>query len=129
MFIQLSGYKNRKKEEIHIPSSVLHIILPSRSRTITIYFMADYRKETKCLDLSESTSQAAEMALENLEGRKVLAGMAKEMMVVEVAAAAAEGAVDTVTAMVASAATEAAVEAAETGTGMLAAAAAGEMVY
>ena len=81
------------------------------------------------MDLSESTSQAAEMALENLEGRKVLAGMAKEMMVVEVAAAAAEGAVDTVTAMVASAAAEAGVEAAETGTGMLAAAAAGEMVW
>jgi len=68
------------------------------------------------------------MAPENLEGRKVVAGKAKETMVVEVAAAA-EGAVDTATAMVASAAAEAGVEAAETGTGMLAAAAAGEMVW
>jgi hypothetical protein len=90
--------------------------------------MADYRKETKCLDLSENTSQVEETALKNLEGRRVMAGKAKEMTVVEVAAAAAEGAVDTATAMVASAATEAGVEAAETGTGMLAAAAAGEMV-
>ena len=81
------------------------------------------------MDLSESTSQAVEMAPENLEGRKVVAGKAKETMVVEVAAAAVEGAVDTATAMVASAAAEAGVEAAETGTGMLAAAAAGEMVW
>jgi hypothetical protein len=124
--------EKKKKKKIYVPSSLLHFAhYPSATGAKTnysLYFMVDYRKMTKCLDLSEKTSPAEEMVGKNLEGGKAMAGKAKEMMAVEVVAAAAEGAVDTSTAVVASAAVEAGVEAAEKRRTATAAAAAGETV-
>jgi hypothetical protein len=124
--------EKKKKKKIYVPSSLLHFAhYPSATGAKTnysLYFMVGYRKMTKCLDLSEKTSPAEEMVRKNLEGGKAMAGKAKEMMAVEVVAAAAEGAVDTSTAVVASAAVEAGVEAAEKRRTATAAAAAGETV-
>lgn len=92
--------------------------------------MVGFWKKTKCLDLSENTLTVEEMGPKDLEleGRKVMAGKAKETKAVEVAEEeAAVVVVNTTMEVAASAGKEVGVEVAAKGMGMQAAAAA-EMV-
>lgn len=93
--------------------------------------MVGFWKKTKCLDLSENTLTVEEMGPKDLEleGRKVMAGKAKETTAVEVAEEeAAVVVVNTTMEVAASAGKEVGVEVAAKGMGTQVAAAAAEMV-